>query len=257
MSFFWHLEFGGGSYIFGEYLDSYIFVYAYLFVLCVYVLLSAPGRKKKIMQEVKPTVELSYPAQVTALTTENASTSAATVDSLSFPPVTVQTTVADIMKPLSSLIPADERSAATAIDLHTLRASDEQAVKASYAVEQPSSNASAKARPVAIMAETSETNSLAVPVHVLSASEITVGSPSPCHTIQVFEEETRMSAESGSRSQTPAHTLPLAGMTLLSLLTSRLNALRREGLVFMMSVWELSSHFEYLENQSRGLDVTW
>lgn len=30
-------------------------------------------------------------------------------------------------------------------------------------------------------------------------------------TIQIFEEETRMSAESGSRSQTPARTLQPAG----------------------------------------------
>ena len=175
---------------------------------------SAPGRKKKIVEEVKPTTELPHPAEISALTTES-STSATAVDSLSFSPVIEQPTVADITKPLSQLIPADDLSLTTAIELHTSSASDERVVRTSYATEQPSSSASAKARPAAIIAETSaEANTLARPVHVLSTSEITVGLQSPCHTVQVFEEETRMSAESGSRSQTPARTLPLAGMEL-------------------------------------------
>jgi hypothetical protein len=194
---------------------------------------SAPGRKKKIVEEVKPTTELPDPAEVSAVTTENSSTSATTVDSLSFLPIVEQPTTAVVTKPLSTLIPADERSLTTAIELHTSSASDEGTVKASYAAEQLSSTALTEARPVAIIPETSaEANSLAGPVHVLSTSEISAGSPSPCH-VQMFEEETRMSAESGSRSQTPAHTLPLAGMDLLSLLISRLNAQRRKGLIFI------------------------
>jgi hypothetical protein len=175
---------------------------------------SAPGRKKKIVEEVKPTSELPHPAEVSALTTEN-STLATTVDSMSFSPVIEQPTIAGITKPLSHLIPASDISLPTIIELHTSSAADERVVRTSYATEQPSSSASTKARPVAVIAETSaEANSLARPVHVLSTSEITVGSPSSCHTVQVFEEETRMSAESGSRSQTPARALPVAGMEL-------------------------------------------
>jgi hypothetical protein len=185
---------------------------------------SAPGRKKKIVEEVKPTTKLPDPVEVSALTTENSLTSATAVDNLTLSAVIEQHTIADVTKPPSPLIPANELSLTTAIKLHASSASDEQTVKASYAAEQPSSTASTKTRPGAIMAETSaEANSVAGPVHVLSTSEITVGSPSPCH-VQVFEEETRMSAESGSRSHTPARTLPLAGMDLLSLLSSRPNA---------------------------------
>jgi len=189
---------------------------------------SAPGRKKKIVEEVKPTTELPHPAEVSALTTEN-STSAATVDSLSFSPVIDQPTIADTTKPLSHFIPANDLSLTTAIELHTSSASDERVVRTSYTTEQPSS-ASAKARPAAIIAETSaEANSQARPVHVLSTSEIAVGLLSPCHTVQVFEEETRMSAESGSRSQTPARALPVAGMKLTEFTSERTNLSKKEG----------------------------
>ena len=41
-------------------------------------------------------------------------------------------------------------------------------------------------------------------------------SPPGVSTVQVFEEETRMSAESGSRSHTPARSLPQAGKKPLS-----------------------------------------
>ena len=181
------------------------------------------------MEEVKPTTELPHPAEFSVLTTEN-STSAATVDSLSFSPVIEQPTIADITKPLSHFIPADDLSLTTAIDLRTSSASDEQVVRTSYATEEPSSSASAKPRPAVIIAETSaEANSAARPVHVLSTSEITVGLPSPCHTVQVFEEETRMSAESGSRSQTPARALPVAGMRLTEFTSEQTNCSKKEG----------------------------
>jgi len=190
---------------------------------------SAPGRKKKIVEEVKHATELPQPAEVSALTTEN-STSAATVDSLSFSPVIEQPSIADITKPLSHFIPANDLSLTTSVELRTASASDERVVRTSYATEQPSSSASAKARPAAIIAETSaEANSLARPVHVLSASEITVGLSSPCHTVQVFEEETRMSAESGSRSQTPARALPVAGMNLTEFTSEQTNCSKKEG----------------------------
>jgi hypothetical protein len=180
------------------------------------------------VEEVKPTTQLPHPAEVSALITEN-STSAATVDSLSFSPVIEQPTIADITKPLSHFIPADDLSLTTVIELHTSSASDEQVVRTSYATEQPSSSALAKSRPAAFIAETSaEANSLARPVHVLSTSEITVGLPSPCHTVQVFEEETRMSAESGSRSQTPARALPMAGMKLTEFTSEQTNCSKKE-----------------------------
>ena len=203
-------------------------IYIYYICVCVCVCyFSAPGRKK-IVEEVKPTTELPHPAEVSALT-EN-STSAAAVDSLSFSPVIEQPTIADITKPLSHFIPGDDLSLTTAIELHTSTTSDKRVVRTSYATEQPPSSASAKARSAAIIAETSaEANSLARPVHVLSTSEITVGLPSPCHTVQVFEEETRMSAESGSRSQTPARALPVAGMKLTEFTSEQTNCSKKEG----------------------------
>ena len=208
-------------------MDSCVCVYIYIYVCVCYF--SAPGRKKKIVEEVKPTSELPHPAEVSALTTEN-STSAATVDNLSFSPVIEQPTIADITKPLSHFIPADNLSLTTAIELHTSSASDERVVRTSYATEQPSSSASAKAQPAAVIAETSaEANSQARPVHVLSTSESAVGLPSPCHTVQVFEEETRMSAESGSRSQTPARALPVAGMKLTEFASEQTNCSKKEG----------------------------
>ena len=207
----------------------YIYIYIYIYICVCVCYFSAPGRKKKIVEEVKPTTELPHPAEVSALTTEN-STSAATVDSLSFSPVIDQPTVADITKPLSHFIPADDLRLTTAIELHTSSASDERVVRTSCTAEQPSSSASVKARPAAIMAETSaEANSQARPVHVLSTSEIAVGLLSPCHTVQVFEEETRMSAESGSRSQTPARALPVAGMKLTECTSKQTNCCKEEG----------------------------
>jgi hypothetical protein len=45
----------------------------------------------------------------------------------------------------------------------------------------------------------------------------------------VFEEETRMSAESGSRSQTPARALPVAGMKLTEFTSEQTNCSKKEG----------------------------
>jgi hypothetical protein len=175
------------------------------------------------VEVVKPAPELSHPAKVSSLSEESASaklsTSVATIDHLVSSPVIEQPILAVKTRQVSPLIPADQSGSTTPSELHASSTPYEPLP------EQPSSTDSVKASPAATtMAETSaEVSSLAVPVEMLSTPEITTGPSSPCHTpsvstVQVFEEETRMSAESGSRSQTPAHTLLPAGMGSLCLL---------------------------------------
>jgi hypothetical protein len=180
---------------------------------------SAPGRKKKIVEEVKP-------AQVSALSEKSSasvklSTSVDTIEHHVSSPIIEQLTLAVKTKQVSPLIPAGQSSFITPAELHAPSSSFEPPIVPPYATEHPSSTDSVKASPpVCIVSESAEGNSQATSTEMLSTPEITTGPSSPCHTpsvstVQVFEEETRMSAESGSRSQTPAHTLPSAGMGLL------------------------------------------
>jgi hypothetical protein len=184
---------------------------------------SAPGRKKKVVEEVKPAPELSHSAQVSTLPTKSStsaqlSTSVDTIDQLVSSPVIEQLTLAVKTKHESPLIPAGQSSSVTPAELHAPSSPFEPPIVPPYATEHPSSTDSLKASPpVCIISESAEGNSLATSTEMLS----TPGPSSPCRTpsvstVQVFEEETRMSAESGSnigsRSQTPAHALPPAGM---------------------------------------------
>jgi hypothetical protein len=197
---------------------------------CIYYF-SAPGRKKKVVEEIKLSPELPHPAEVFVLSTEHFSTtakptSAATIG-ISSSLIQQSSSAVTTKQPLTPLTAADQHSSSAPNELHASSTPDEQPVKLVYAPEQPSSTTLAKISPASISAETSaEVSSLAAPTDVLSTPEITAGSPSPCptssvSTVQVFEEETRMSAESGSRSQTPARTLPPPGMGTLSLVVSR------------------------------------
>lgn len=202
---------------------------------------SAPGRKKKIVEEVKPAPELEHPAKVSALSEKSSastklSTSVDTIDHLVSFPVIEQHALAVKTRQVFPVIPADQPSSITPAELHVPSSFDEPPIKTPYALEHPSSSDSVKASPPAcIIAESSaEVNSLTAPTEMLSTPEITASPSSPCHTpsvstVQVFEEETRMSAESGSRSQTPAHTLPPAGMGSLCLLFTRTKQLNRKG----------------------------
>jgi hypothetical protein len=191
---------------------------------CIYYF-SAPGRKKKVVEEKKPAPELPHPAEVFVLSAENFSptakpTLAATIG-ISSSSVIQQPLSAVTTKMPSPLTAASHCGSSAPIELHASSTPDEQRVKPVCAPEQPSSTALAKISPASISAETSaEVSSQAAPTDVLSTPEITAGSPSPCptssvSTVQVFEEETRMSAESGSRSQTPARTLHPPGMGTL------------------------------------------
>jgi hypothetical protein len=184
---------------------------------------SAPGRKKKIVDEVKPTPELSHSVQVSALSEKSSvsaklSTSVDTIDRHVSSPAIEQLTLAVKSRQISPLIPAGQSSSVTPAELHAPSRPFKPPVVAPYAAEHPCSTDSVKASPPpSIMSESAEVNSVAAPTEMLSTPESTIGPSSPCRTssvstVQVFEEETRMSAESGSRSQTPAHTLPPAGM---------------------------------------------
>ncbi|XP_023723572.1 titin isoform X3 [Cryptotermes secundus] len=183
----------------------------------------APGRKKKIVEEIKPAPEMEHPAKVSTLSEKSSastklSTSVDTIDHLVSFPVIEQPALAVKSRQVFPVIPADQSRSITPAELHVPSSFDEPPIKTPYALEHPSSSDSVKASPpVCIIAESSaEVNSLTAPAEMLSTPEITPSPSSPCHTtsvstVQVFEEETRMSAESGSRSQTPAHTLPPAG----------------------------------------------
>jgi hypothetical protein len=178
------------------------------------------------VEEVKPAPELSHPAQVSTLSTISStsaklSTSVDTIDHLISSPVIEQLTLAVKTKHVSPLIPAGQSSSVTPAELHAPSSPFEPPIVPPYATEHPSSTDPLKASPpVCIISESAEGNSPATSTEMLSTPEITTGPSSRCHTpsvstVQVFEEETRMSAESGSRSQTPAHTLPPAGMGTL------------------------------------------
>jgi hypothetical protein len=186
------------------------------------------------VEEVKPAPELQHPAKVSAST--KLSTSVDTIDHLVSFPVTEQPALAVKTRQVFPVIPADQSSSVTPAELHVPSRFDEPSIKTPYALVHPPSSDSVKASPPAcIIAESSaEVNSLTAPTEMLSTPEITTSPSSPCHTpsvstVQVFEEETRMSAESGSRSQTPAHTLPPAGMGSLCLLFTRTKQLNRKG----------------------------
>jgi hypothetical protein len=179
---------------------------------------SAPGRKKKVVEEVKPACELSHPAEISTLSTENSSSLSRTSSA-----VTIHhPSSSSVIEHPSPLTTPDHRSSTAPTELHVSSVPDElpvTPVKTPFAAEHPCSSTSTKAPLTSISAETSsaEVSSLLAPTEVIATPEMTAGSLSPCpassvSTVQVFEEETRMSAESGSRSQTPAHTLPPAGM---------------------------------------------
>jgi hypothetical protein len=204
---------------------------------------SAPGRKKKIVEEVKPAPELALPAKVTTLSEKSSasarlSTSVDTIDHLVSFSVLEQPALAVKTRHIYPLIPADQPSSITPADFHAPFSPNEPPIKTPYAPEHPSSDSVKASPPTCIIAESSaEVNSLAAPTEMLSTPEITTSPSSPCHTpsvstVQVFEEETRMSAESGSRSHTPAHTLPPAGMGSLCLLFTRTKQLNRKGQIF-------------------------
>ncbi|XP_069686855.1 serine-rich adhesin for platelets-like isoform X2 [Periplaneta americana] len=180
-----------------------------------------PGRKKKVVEDVKPASELPRPAEVSTSATEISPSLSVTSTSVTDDSSLVLNATANKESPAISVehttssIPAEEIDRPTGIFSEPLAVSD----KTPFTPEQPSSTTPAKETPSIISTETSSTeiSSLAAP-DVPPASEIIAESPSPCptpsvSTVQVFEEETRMSAESGSRSQTPARTLPTTGVT--------------------------------------------
>jgi hypothetical protein len=183
---------------------------------------SAPGRKKKVVEEVKLAPELPHPAEAFVLSTEN-------VSPTSKPTLAATIAISSssiIQQPSSPLTAANQHISSAVTELHA-SSTDEQPVKPHCVPEQSNSTTLAKISPASVSAEISaEVSSLTATTDVLSTPEITAGSPSPCpttsvSTVQVFEEETRMSAESGSRSQTPARTLPPPGMSSLPLVVSR------------------------------------